>query len=391
MTGQVRVGLLGEFGIGNFGNEASLAAVLELLSTDARVAPVVISDRTDVVTSDHGVPALPLHHPRAPRRSVAGVLGKVFDAAHALLTVRSLDAVVVPGTGIFEGLAIRPGGIPLTLFWYSLAARVLRRPFLVLSVGVDHAADALTARLHRSTLAHASRLTVRDAGSADAVTSLGVAPRPRVVPDLVLGSGSGAPRAGGRPTVAVGVIDYRGLGVPDDPADRAQYVDRTVALVARILDAGFDVRVVGGALPDAAAVHEVAAQAAAGLADGRVDAPAISSLDGVRGAMAGCSAVVAVRYHNLIAALQLGLPVVSLGYGSKQAWLLEQFGQGDRVHSVRDFSPAEVAAQVIAAARSDAVTAAELLGEARSAIQHQGKAVMEILGSLHDSRRRRRR
>ncbi|MGH8965691.1 MAG: polysaccharide pyruvyl transferase family protein, partial [Actinomycetes bacterium] len=167
------MGLVGEFGVHNFGNEASLAAMLDTLRSGRRITPVVVADKHDVVAAEHRVAAVPLHHPAAPRGGARGLVGKVADAWAAVRTVRGLDVVLVPGTGIFEGLAIAPGGVPLTLFWYALAARILRRPFVVLSVGVDEAFHPVTARLFRWTLTLATYLTVRDEGSARAAHRLG--------------------------------------------------------------------------------------------------------------------------------------------------------------------------------------------------------------------------
>ncbi|MCL1871583.1 MAG: polysaccharide pyruvyl transferase family protein [Promicromonosporaceae bacterium] len=377
--GATRVGLLGQFGIHNFGNEASLAAVLEVLRGQPGVEPVVVSDHADVVAAEHGVAAVPLRSPSAPRGGLRGLLGKAYDAAHAWRTVRGLDVLVVPGTGILEGLAASPGGIPLTLAEHAAAARLLRRPLWLLSVGVDEAAGPLTARLHRFVLDSARYATVRDDGSARAAAALGVRRVPGVVPDLVLGA-EPAPRAPApheRPVVAVGVIDYQGIGTAESDADRAAYLDRTTALVRLLVDAGNDVRVVGGALPDAATVAEVARRAGAGRPGRVAEAPA-SSLDDVDRALAGCAAVVAVRYHNLVASLRAGVPSVAVAYGRKQEWLLDQLGQGGRVHRVDAFDPAEVAADVARAAAADG-PANEALTAARTAIAAQYDALLAAL------------
>jgi polysaccharide pyruvyl transferase WcaK-like protein len=383
--GTVRVGLLGEFGIHNYGNEASLAAALAFLRRDPRVAARVVADRTTDVSAEHGVPAVPLHHPRAPRGGVLGLMGKLADAAWAWRTTRRLDALVVPGTGIFEGLAIAPGGIPLTLFWYAVAARVLRRPLLVLSVGVDQAAHPVAARLFRWTLSSARYLSVRDDGSAAGLAALGVRRVPVVVPDLALGTTPGEPvpvPTGPRNAVAVGVIRYQGIGTADGPAEQAAYVARTVRLVERLVADGADVRVVGGALPDEPTVREVVDAAARTCGRAAVVGLHPADLDGVARAFAGCRAVVAVRYHNLVAALRAGLPAVALGYGRKQAWLLEQLGQPGRSYAVDTFDPDVVADQVRdLLARPDA--AGDLparLAVARAALAAQERAVLALLG-----------
>jgi polysaccharide pyruvyl transferase WcaK-like protein len=378
VDGTVRAGLLGEFGVHNFGNEASLAAVLEVVRSEPGVVPVVVADRCAVVRAEHGVEAVPLHDPADRRGGALAVLGKLRDARHAWRTVRALDVVVVPGTGIFEGLAIAPGGVPLTLFWYALAARALRRPFAVLSVGVDAAFHPVTTRLFRWTLDAATVLSVRDEGSARAARRLGVRRRLDVVPDLVLGTPAPAAPPAGTARVAVGVIDYRGIGTAEAAADREAYVGRVLRLVDRVAAAGVDVVVVGGALPDAPTAREVVARASAG-GPGRVGLSDARSLEDVSRALAGSRVVVAARYHNLVEAVRLRIPVVSLGYGAKQGRLLEQFGQGDHVHAIDDFDPDAVADQVLGLVRSGPPDTGPALDDAVRLLAAQAEALRGML------------
>jgi len=377
---KVHVGLLGEFGVHNFGNEASLAAILGVLRADDRLVPVVVADRCETVTAEHGVATVPLHDPGARRGGAGGLLGKLADARRAWRTVGDLDAVVVPGTGIFEGLAIAPGGIPLTLFWYALGARLRGRPFLALSVGVDDAFHPVTARLFRWTLSAATLVTVRDDGSARAARRLGVRRPLDVVPDLVLGlPAHGAPRRE-RPRVVVGVIDYRGIGTAEGEADRAAYVTRMVRVVRRVAASGADVVVLGGALPDAPTAREVAARAAS-AGPGRVEAVEVGSLADVARETAGSRVVAAARYHHLVTALRLGVPAVSLGYGAKQRRLLEQFGQGDQAHTVDGFDPDEVADQVLALLREPAPDTRPVLADAARRLAAQEERLRDVLAS----------
>lgn len=378
----VRIGLVGEFGVHNYGNEASLAAVLGMVRACPGWTPVVVADKGDVVTASYGVESVPLHHPSAPRGGLRGVVGKAYDAWAAWRTVSRLDAVVVPGTGVFEGLAIAPGGIPLTLFWYGLAARLLRRPFIVMSVGVDDAFHPVTARLFRWTLACATYLSVRDEGSARAARGLGVRRSLVVVPDLVLGSPvDDVPGPDGAVTVAVGVIEYRRLGTADTAADRSAYRGRLLHVVRRLAEAGVDVVVVGGALPDAPTVADVVARSAS-FGPGKVSAAEVGSIDDITRTFATCRAVVASRYHHLVAALRLGLPVVSLGYASKQDWLVEQFGLTDQAHRLDTFAPDDVVDQVLAALASpgDGDAARAVLAESRRLLADQAATVTAALG-----------
>lgn len=393
----MRVGLIGEFGAGNFGNEASVAAELAalrdvgdgVLGAGPGVAPTLVATDPAAASALHGVPAVALVDHDAPRGGVRGLVGKLYDARHAWRVVGGQDALVIPGTGIFEGLAVNPGAIPLTLFWYALAARLRRRPLLVLSVGADGVGGPLLRFLVRWTLRLATYVSVRDGGSAARVAGLG-APMPAVVPDLVLGvpaegddPGSG-PGAGHEalPSVAVGVVNYLWCGPVRTAQARDRYEERTLALVSALVAAGLDVRVVGGDEGDDETVARVVDAAAATGAGDHVTAVLARSLDDVESVLRSSAAMVAVRYHNLIGAVRAGVPMVSLGYGPKQRWLLERFGLERFAHDLGDFDPAEVARQVVTLAREPREQRAAIrpaLAAVRAEIAAQDALVLRLL------------
>ncbi len=62
--------------------------------------------------------------------------------------------------------------------------------------------------------------------------------------------------------------------------------------------------------------------------------------------MGRAEVVVASRYHNVIAALRVGVPVVSLGYAGKNAVLLERFGLDGLDQPIDSFDPDLLARQV---------------------------------------------
>lgn len=380
-----RIALVGQFGIQNFGNEASLDMALALLQRDPAALQVVVAEEPDVVAKERNVAVEYLTDPAAPRGGVAGLVGKLRDLRWAWRIVGSVDGVVIPGTGILEGQSVHTGAIPLTLFWYALAARARMTPFLLLSVGVDGRGPAPARWLFRWTLRLATYVSVRDDGSARAAVSLG-ARRPEVIPDLVLGSEPAGAfdqafrPAPERPMVALGVIDVNGIGTVAATWSRADYVTRIVQLVAGIVADGADVRVVGGASLDDQMADLVVRESADPVHVVRGAARDLRSLDSQ---LAGCSVVVAARYHNLVAALRAGTPVVSLGYGAKQEWLLQQFGMGDSAYEVDTFDPDIVAAAVGVLLRSPEGHRSALearLALAREALRRQERHARDLLG-----------
>ncbi|MEL7976743.1 polysaccharide pyruvyl transferase family protein [Isoptericola sp. F-RaC21] len=321
-----RVAFFGETGTGNFGNEASLAAGLRLLDgTGARA--LAVAQLPEVVEAAHGVEAVGIRHPSAPRRGIKGLLGRAADVVHLGRTVRSVDAVVVPGTGIFEGQGQRPRGIPFSLFCLAAWSRLLRRPLLLLSVGVDDEASPGVRRFFARALAWADVVTVRDEGSARAVAGLGVRREVAVVPDVVLRRAPTAtPPAPGtartHPIVGVGVMDWGGA---ERDADRERYTGRSVGLVRALLAAGAGVRVVAGEDLDLRVAREVVRRVREADPGAAVELSEARTVDDVAQALGGCHALVAARYHNLVAAVSEGVPVVATGYGPKQAALVAAY------------------------------------------------------------------
>jgi polysaccharide pyruvyl transferase WcaK-like protein len=89
----------------------------------------------------------------------------------------------------------------------------------------------------------------------------------------------------------------------------------------------------------------------------------------------GCRALIGSRYHNVVAAVVAGIPAISLGYGPKNAALLEQLGAGGWSHDVDDFSVDRVLAQVLDAARCDG----ERYRSEREAYREQLRREFEVL------------
>jgi len=104
------------------------------------------------------------------------------------------------------------------------------------------------------------------------------------------------------------------------------------ALIAALLTQGHAVRVIIGDLAyDAAVLEDVRTRLAArGLVAGRgalEDAPAMS-WEQLLTQLEGVDFVIASRFHNVLLALLLGKPVVSLSYEAKNDALMQQMGLG---------------------------------------------------------------
>ena len=167
--------------------------------------------------------------------------------------------------------------------------------------------------------------------------------RDRIFPDLVFAIPPASTEPGDPRTVGVGVMAY--YGTNDDRARsteiHAAYTANMTRFIQWLLDDGRDVRLFVGDSSDAQAVAEISAALQAShpdLAPGRLVAEQITSFAELMRAMAPAGTVVATRYHNVMCALKLGKPAISLGYSDKNTSLMEDMGLPEFCQHANDIS-----------------------------------------------------
>ena len=355
------VGILGAFGIANFGNDASLTAALAGLRDELPGCRVVcICSDPDLIAAEHGVETLPLHFRDGPSRLLQSESRAVRILARlprevvrwwdAYRQLRRVDQLVVAGTGILDDQHSRPGGAPYDLFLWCTAARFARCPVFMLSVGAGPIWSRLNRVLILGAARHARYISYRDQSSREFMSSIGRDVIHDVLaPDLVFGPAVPAEqdhRSGC--AVAVGVMSD--CNWPDRPDEFELYLDRIEEVVRGLLREGADVRLVIGDKADRSArlavVDRLIADDRAG-STGQVDAPAVDSFDEVLDVLRGCDVVIASRYHNLVAAFLLGRPVISLEYGFKNTALMSELGFPENCHHIDAFQPDKIVAEAL--------------------------------------------
>jgi polysaccharide pyruvyl transferase WcaK-like protein len=337
-----KVGLFGLLGSGNIGNEAQMETVLEYLRVSH---PGAVLDAMTMGAASlrvrYGIEAVPLlwfekysHRLPGPAAGPLKALGKVLDAVRIASWVRRHDVVIVPGAGVLEAtLPLWPWGIPYTMFLLCLSGKVFRTKVALVSVG----ANVIRQRATRWLFGAAARLayyrSYRDASSREAVRRRGIdTSRDGVYADLAFGLPLPPHESGDPKTVGVGVMAYYGGNDDRHRAERihAAYVSAMTAFTRWLLDEGYSVRLFGG---DSQFDDDVATQILAdvaahrpGLAADRCAAMPAGSFSELVEAMAPAGTVVATRYHNVLCALKLGKPTISLGYSEKFLALMADAG-----------------------------------------------------------------
>jgi polysaccharide pyruvyl transferase WcaK-like protein len=347
MTGPLhtapRVGLFGLLGSGNSGNDASMETVLAYLR-DAHpdaVVDVMSGGRPDRVRASYGLDATPMtwYQTREGRASgvasgILKILGKGLDVFRVASWVRRHDAVIVPGAGALETtLPQNAWGFPLSLYWLCLSGKLFGTKVALVSVGADAISRSTTRWLSNSTARLAFYRSYRDSYSLDAMRQRGIdVSADEVYPDLVFGVPTPPFVPGDSAIVGVGVMAY--YGGDDDRRDaeriHASYVEKMTRFTRWLVDNGHQVRLFGG---DGKFDGVVAERIVADLHDYRPDlaptwvtAESASSYGELIAKMTPVGIVVATRYHNVMCALKLCKPTISLGYSRKFVSLMADMG-----------------------------------------------------------------
>jgi polysaccharide pyruvyl transferase WcaK-like protein len=294
--------VVGAYGYRNTGDEAILAGLLVKLR---RGDVTVVSRDPDATRRMHGVPAIGL-----------------AAAGPALLRHRS---VVIGGGGLFGR---DMGSIGRLLPLFGLAALALGRQVVVDGVDVEADLSPTARRLVPRLFRRASAVTVRDRGSAVLLDGWGV--RAEVEPDLSRSMPMAAAERGSQLLREAGV-DRRFPVVGIALAGvRPHLADAALAAVAAAMVALPDTQFCFFPMsrhPHVPAHDDL--RLARRLREAR---PRLAIIEGdhhpavVLSAFGQLSAVVSMRYHGMLFAERVGVPLVPLVYAEKNARWLDEHG-----------------------------------------------------------------
>ncbi len=352
------IAFFGLFGTGNIGNEASLStAVLAARRLDPTAELVCVCARPDVVQVEHGIAAVPMYmagllpaSPTGPRplRIVARPLWELARWTAVYRFLRRIDLVIVPGTGILDDFGESPQGMPYHVFRWSLAARLARKRFAFLSVGAGPITHPVSRFLMKYAVRLSSYCSYRDDVSCSYMAGIGASAIDcPVTPDLVFALPRPArSEASSRDrTIGLGVMSY--YGWDNDAAGGENifrtYIDKMSTIACRILDSGQSIRVLTGERCDDRAIDallDTIRRQRGSYAD--TDRLAIEPIESMRDLLiqiGSTDAVIGTRYHNVVGALMVNRPVVSLGYAAKFAEVMTAMGLGRFCHDADSIVP----------------------------------------------------
>ena len=361
-----RIGLYGNFGAGNLGNECTLQAVIEQTlrrRPDAQL--LCFCTNPQDVRTRHNIAAFPSEAfdktaaegsgSRGPRGRLARILRIAFqrlplELVHWVKSLRAVgrtDMLIVAGTGIVADYVCGPLGWPYDIFKLSTLAALCRVKLVFLSVGVGPIRHPLSRWFLKRSLALAHHRSYRDEASKQYLEKIGFnTDRDFVYPDVVFGLSQGNPvsgvRIGQRRVVGLGLKDY-GSADRLGPGAFREYLNTMAAFVSWLQGHGYAVRLLIGDIQyDTRVVQEfvdvLKSRNIPTDAPLLISKPALTVEELLR-QVGETEAVISARYHNLVIALIQNKPVIALSDHAKLDSLATDFGLAQYLVHLENLSP----------------------------------------------------
>ena len=368
-----KICLFGFFGMENYGNDGSLESIIIILRQilpDAELSCVCLDPVA--VERDHQIPSVPIKWPgysnatlRLCDRLALTVPQKLANWVHAIRHLRQLNVMIVPGTSTLCDYNAKPFGAPYALFRWAVAARLCRIKVCFISTG----AGPIHRRPSRWMLKYVAHLasyrSFRDAVSRDFLAGIGIdTSNDEIYPDLVFKLPLPNVASDRSPvlhavTVGVGMMDYNGWDSParSDHVIYDNYMTKMTRFVGLLLDHGYRVRVLIGESADLRAASDLRTMltgqgyrlephGATTAEPGCLVSEPITSLHDLMQQMEDTTIVVASRFHNLVCAMKLARPAISLSYEKKNDELLSEMGLHDCYQHIEHFDTDRLMRQV---------------------------------------------
>ena len=352
---RTRICILGLFGQGNLGNECTLQA---LLSHARRYLPdadvlCICTEPLDTSTR-HGVRAVPISwrylrnreikaRPgsggrvvRWLRRALIGVPRELLDCIQAFRTLHGKDMLIVSGSFLTD-FSSSFLDWPYDIFKWSLIAKLCGCKLLFVSVGAGPIYQPQSRWFTRSALSLADFRSYREISTVDYLKDIGFrTDDDRLSPDLAFDLPAAALShsavQAGRRVVGIGLMNDPGKlrAAKANPEIHRRYL-RTLESFSRwLLGQGYDVRLIIGDFEyDSAIAQQFGASLRGGLPAGDsgrvVDEPA-TSVEQLVSQLAATDLVVATRFHNVLLALALNKPAISISFHHKSFSLMRAMG-----------------------------------------------------------------
>lgn len=353
--------LFGHFGVNNFGNDSTMEAMLhniKKLQPSAEVTCVCTGPK--VIAERFGIQTLPVDVSEFSRGNLHTnrlfhIINRIADEVVFWFTrinwFRSVDQFAVVGTGALDDMAVHPWNAPYDLFKWCLAAKLGRTKLIFISVGAGPIKNRISRALMITALRFADYRSYRDEASMLYLRNIGFdTSGDCIYPDLVFSFPVTEPELNlanetGPKTVGLGVIGYYGWRHDLDSGEEIyqSYVAKLKKFVKWLLEHGYVIRLLIGNLGvDQRPVDDLLVFVRKeGQADwrNRIISEKIDDVNELFQQIEQTDIVVASRFHNVLCALMMGRPVISIGYHEKNDDLMTEMGLQSYCQHIERFKP----------------------------------------------------
>ena len=358
------ISLLGLFGGGNLGNEGSLLAMLfSLRKTFPDTAISSICGNPAGVTKKYSIPAVSIY-PETRRRTLLTrnrilkflqffVLRLPIEVQIWIKTFRQLrtvELIIIPGTGILDDYRLEPFDFPYCLLRWCLAAWLMGIEVMFVSIGAGPINQPLSRLFMTLAARTAAYRSYRDNISRNYMKRIGInVANDPIYPDLVFSlprSRSTLPKIFkkvNKPlTIGVGVMAYYGWHFNETKSETVYktYIGKLTVFVCWLITHGYNVRLIIGEDSDQKAVNDLHKNIQTRMKKHTnyyiSHEPTRTIYDLIR-QVSKMDIVIASRFHNIVCALMLNKPVLSLGYAEKNDALMIEMGLAKYCQHIEQF------------------------------------------------------
>ena len=361
--------LFGYFGIGNMGDESVVEVLIRkirALRPDVRLSAISLNPAG--TEQAYGIPSIPMRRPprkqwQADQREWKNTylkklnlfLYRLFSVIPAELSflvrsyraLRKIDLIVVAGSGQFLDIEWGPWNHAFTYYKWSLLAKFSGTKIACMSAGVGPLTTKLGKYFVGAALNRTHYRSFRDENSKLLVESLGVKEPNYVYPDQAFSlshpsSASDAERQNRR-VVGIAPIAYH------DPRSwyewsesvYAEYVQSLASFSLWLLEKGYRIIFFFTQLnEEERTIDDIAAamkKTSPGFDASAVRTHTVRSYRDVMDAVRQMDVVVASRFHAILHAYLIHVPVLGISYHQKDDDLMAAFGQTDYCVGIAHF------------------------------------------------------
>jgi polysaccharide pyruvyl transferase WcaK-like protein len=359
----MKIGFFGLFGQKNWGNECTLQAILynTRMYLPNAIVICICTDPEDT-SARYGISAYPM---RAVHRKISWgqnnqlmrLLQRIFfhipkEIMHwvtAFKILKGIHLLVAPGTGLLTDFDGNIFGRPYEIFKWSFIAKMSRCKLLFVSIGAGPIRHPLGRWFIKSALSMADYRSYRNSYSKQYLESIGFeTKKDPIYPDLAFSLQKNKiseckNQDKRRPVIGVGVADeivavkdyHNAKNIVQQQIEDIyrEYMRNTCSFVGWLLDNKYTVRILSGdSLHDINPKEELKNQLKIrgyNIEDGNILDEQITSVEELLAQLATTDVVVSPRFHNIVLALMLEKPVISLSYHEKFVSLMAELGLED--------------------------------------------------------------